>query len=174
MSDKEDVLIAAKKELSQAFPLTDGGPISYYLGLLVQRDYQKATISLSQSHYVAEVLQRFNLSSCKGVDITLTPSVKLISEMMIVTSNEQEQMAVIPYMPAIGGIRYFVTCTRRDICFTVGYLSRFMQDPCLPHWKQLKYLLCYIKSTQDLCLVFSAASHSDSPILHGWCDADWG
>ncbi|MCO5574002.1 hypothetical protein L7F22_027780 [Adiantum nelumboides] len=83
MSDKEDVLIAAKKELSQAFPLTDGGPISYYLGLLVQRDYQKATISLSQSRYVAEVLQRFNLSSCKGVDIPLTPSVKLISEMTL-------------------------------------------------------------------------------------------
>ncbi|MCO5576601.1 hypothetical protein L7F22_030414 [Adiantum nelumboides] len=88
MSDKEDVLIAAKKELSQDFPLTDGGPISYCLGLLVQRDYQKATISLSQSRYVAEVLQRFNLSSCKGVDIPLTPSVKLISEMMPVTPNE--------------------------------------------------------------------------------------
>ncbi|MCO5600474.1 hypothetical protein L7F22_054587 [Adiantum nelumboides] len=88
MSDKEDVLIAAKKELSQAFPFTDGGPISYYLGLLVQRDYQKATISLSQSRYVAKDLQRFNLSSCKGVDIPLTPSVKLISEMTPVTPNE--------------------------------------------------------------------------------------
>ncbi|MCO5600433.1 hypothetical protein L7F22_054546 [Adiantum nelumboides] len=102
MSDKEDVLIAAKKELSQAFPLTDGGPISYCLGLLVQRDYQKAIISLSQSRYVAEVLQRFNLSSCKGVDIPLTPSVKIISEMTPVTPNEQEQMAAIPYMLAIG------------------------------------------------------------------------
>ncbi|MCO5551706.1 hypothetical protein L7F22_005210 [Adiantum nelumboides] len=118
MSDKEDVLIAAKKELSQAFPFTDGGSISYCLGLLVQRDYQKATISLSQSRYVAEVLQRFNLSSCKGVDIPLTPSVNLISEMMPVTPNEQEQLAAIPYMPAIGGIRYLVTCTRPDICYT--------------------------------------------------------
>ncbi|MCO5593431.1 hypothetical protein L7F22_047445 [Adiantum nelumboides] len=172
MSDKEDVLIAAKKELSQAFPLTDGGPISYCLGLLVQRDYQKATISLSQSRYVAEVLQRFNLSSC--VDIPLTPSVKFISEMTPITPNEQEQMAVIPYMSAIGGIRYLVTCSRHDICFTAGYLSRFIQDHCLPHWKQLKHLLRYIKVTQDLCFVFSAASHSDSPILHGWCDADWG
>ncbi|MCO5580367.1 hypothetical protein L7F22_034234 [Adiantum nelumboides] len=174
MSDKEDVLIASKKELSQAFPLTDGGPISYCLGLLVQQDYQKATISLSQSRYVAKVLQRFNLSSCKGVDIPLTPSVKLISEMMPLTPNEQEQMAAIPYMPAIGGIRYLVTCTRSDICFTAGYLSWFMQDPCLPYWKHHKHLLCYIKATQDLCLVFFAASHSDSPMLHGWCDADWG
>ncbi|MCO5589064.1 hypothetical protein L7F22_043029 [Adiantum nelumboides] len=174
MSDKEYVLIAAKKELSQDFPLTDGGPISYCLGLLMQRDYQKATISLSQSRYVAKVLQRFNLSSCKGVDIPFTPSVKLISEMMPITPNEQEQMAAIPYMPAIGRIRYLVTCIRPDICFTAGYLSRSMQDLCLPHWKQLTHLLRYIKATQDLCLVFSAASHSDSPILHGWCDADWG
>ncbi|MCO5577018.1 hypothetical protein L7F22_030840 [Adiantum nelumboides] len=128
MSDKEDVLIAAQKELSQAFSLTDGGPISYCLGLLVQRDYQKATISLSQSRYVAEVLQRFNLSSCKGVDIPLTPSVKIISEMTPVTPNEQEQMAAIPYMPAIGGIRYLVTCTRPDICFTTGYLTVYARS----------------------------------------------
>ncbi|MCO5604317.1 hypothetical protein L7F22_058482 [Adiantum nelumboides] len=147
MSDKEDVLIDAKKELSQDFPLTDGGPISYCLGLLVQRDHEKATISLSQSRYVTKVLQRFNLSSCKGIDIPLTPSVKLISEMTLITLNEQEQMTAILYMPAIGEIRYLVTCIKPDICFTTGYLSRFMQDLCLPHWKQLKHLLRYIKAT---------------------------
>ncbi|MCO5558137.1 hypothetical protein L7F22_011714 [Adiantum nelumboides] len=129
MSDKENVFTIAKKELLQDFPLTDGGLISYCLGLLVQPDYQKATICLSQSCYVAEVLQRLNLSSCKGVDSPLTPIVNLINEMTPATPNKQAQMVVIPYMFAIHGIHYLVTCNRPDICFTAGYLSQLCKIP---------------------------------------------
>lgn len=77
MCNSEDALIVAKNELANAFPLTDGGPISYCLGLLVQRDYKQGTISLSQARFASEILQRFNMASCKGVPIPLAPSVKL-------------------------------------------------------------------------------------------------
>ena len=114
------------------------------------------------------------MASCKGVPIPLAPSVKLSSQMTPPNIDEKALMETIPYMAAMGSVRYLVTCTCADICFTAGYLSRFMQDPCLPHWKQLKHLLRYIKATEDFCLVYNRAPSSSPPTLYGWCDADWG
>jgi hypothetical protein len=50
------------------------------------------------------------------------------------------------YRSIIGGLHY-LTHTRPDIGFAVGYLSRFMEDPCEDHFAAVKKLLCYVART---------------------------
>jgi hypothetical protein len=43
-----------------------------------------------------------------------------------------EKVDAMQYRSIIGGLRY-LTHTRPEITFVVGYLSRFMEDPCEDH-----------------------------------------
>ena len=43
---------------------------------------------------------------------------------------------------------------RLDIAFTVGYVSRFMEDPREDHWVVVKRLLRYVKGTVDQGIIF--------------------
>ncbi|XP_066381607.1 secreted RxLR effector protein 161-like [Miscanthus floridulus] len=57
------------------------------------------------------------------------------------------------YQSVGGGLCYLVHM-RPDITFTVGYVSRFMEDPREDHWGAVKQLLCYIKGTVDHGIIF--------------------
>ena len=57
------------------------------------------------------------------------------------------------YQSIIGGLRYLVHM-RPDIVFTMGYISRFMEDPREDHWAMVKQLLCYVKGTVDQGIIF--------------------
>ncbi len=47
-----EVIAKVKMELTAAFKMVDMGPISFYLGLKVDRDRKKRTIKLSQPAYI--------------------------------------------------------------------------------------------------------------------------
>ncbi|XP_066375229.1 secreted RxLR effector protein 161-like [Miscanthus floridulus] len=57
------------------------------------------------------------------------------------------------YRSFVDGLRYLVH-TRPDITFTVGYVSRFMEDPREDHWAAVKRLLRYVKGTVDRGIIF--------------------
>lgn len=63
-----------KSELAAAFSMVDMGPISFYLGLKVQRDRGKRTIKLSQPAYIDEVLSRFHLDKTHAVTTPMKES----------------------------------------------------------------------------------------------------
>jgi histone deacetylase 1/2 len=57
------------------------------------------------------------------------------------------------YRSIVGGLRW-LTHTWPEIAFTVGYVSRFMEDPQEDHWTAVKRLLRYIKGSLDQAVVF--------------------
>ncbi|XP_066361011.1 secreted RxLR effector protein 161-like [Miscanthus floridulus] len=57
------------------------------------------------------------------------------------------------YRSIIGGLCYLVHM-RSDIAFTVGYVSRFMEDPREDHWATVKRLLHYVKGMVDHGIIF--------------------
>ena len=62
MAPKESGMIErVKAELTSAFSMADMGPISFYLGLKVERDREKKIIKLSQPSYIDKVLAKFHL-----------------------------------------------------------------------------------------------------------------
>ena len=62
---------------------------------------------------------------------------------------------VTKYQQVIGSLIYLMTCTRPDISYSVGILSRFMKESRELHWRFLKRLLKYVKTTKDYSLVFT-------------------
>lgn len=69
MAPKESGMIEqVKAELASAFSMADMGPISFYLGLKVERDREKRTIKLSQPVYIDKVLARFHLNKAHSVN----------------------------------------------------------------------------------------------------------
>ncbi|KAK2437950.1 hypothetical protein QL285_022782 [Trifolium repens] len=87
-------------------------------------------------------------------------------------SKHDEGESVDPslFKSLVGSLRY-LTCTRPDILYTVGVVSRYMEHPTTTHLKAAKRILRYIKGTTNLGLYYSV---SDDYKLVGYSDSDWG
>jgi len=60
------------QELSKHFKLRDLGATTFFLSVQVKQDLEAQTVSLSQSHYVDELLKRFNMEECNPVKTPLS------------------------------------------------------------------------------------------------------
>ncbi|XP_055622530.1 uncharacterized protein LOC129766098 [Toxorhynchites rutilus septentrionalis] len=76
-----------------------------------------------------------------------------------------------PYREVLGSLMYVMTSTRPDICFPVGYLGQFQQEPEQLHWTAQKRVVRYMKGTKDMFLEFSRGK--DVEPLVGFIDSDW-
>ena len=47
---------------------------------------------------------------------------------------------------------YAMVCTRPDIGYAVGVVSRYMSNPGKEHWNAVKWILRYLKGTTNMCL----------------------
>jgi len=68
----------------------------------------------------------------------------------------------------VGSLLYLATCTRPDISFAVGKLSRHVSAPTQAHWAAAKAVMRYLKGTRD----WSITSGAKRPLV-GYSDADY-
>ena len=71
-----------------------------------------------------------------------------------ITPEEREHMSRVPYASAVGSIMYAMTCTRPDVAYSLGVVSRYQSDPGEDHWKVVKAILKYLRNTKDQWLVY--------------------
>ena len=64
---------------------------------------------------------------------------------------------------------YAMLCTRPDICYAVGVVSRFQSNPGPEHWVAVKHILKYLRRTRDYMLVYSSGDLN----LLGYTDSDF-
>jgi hypothetical protein len=88
------------------------------------------------------------------------------------TPEEVEAMRDVPYREAVGKLIYLTTCTRPDIAYAVGAVSRFMANPGQEHWKTVKHIMRYLKRTPTRGIQYGGANAD--LVLRGFSDADWG
>lgn len=58
------------------------------------------------------------------------------------------------YQSLVGSLRY-LTCTRPDIAYSVGVVSRSWRLQKQSHWKAIKRILRYVQGTKSLGLFYS-------------------
>ncbi|KAL4011046.1 hypothetical protein IC575_028092 [Cucumis melo] len=150
-----------KKARTQEFEMTDIGLMSYYLGIEVKQSEEG--IFISQERYTREILEKFNMMNSKPVATPVETRTKL--------SKHEEGDDVDPsyFKSLVGSLRY-LTCTRPDILFSVGLVSRFVESPTTTHLKVTKRILRYLKGTLDYGLFYSSSKEFK---LEGYCDSDW-
>nr|GFB86050.1 reverse transcriptase [Tanacetum cinerariifolium] len=120
-------------------------------------------IFICQERYAKEILKRFGMDKCNLVGTPIEHKVK--------PSKHDGGKAVDStlFKSLVGSLRY-LTCTRPDILFVVGLISRFMEEPTTQHLKITKRILRYIKGTVDYGMFYST---SEDFKLVGYSDSDW-
>ena len=78
-------------------------------------------------------------------------------------------MAGVPYASIMGSLIYTMVCTRPDIYFTVGMVSRYQSNPGPEHWTAVKHILKYLRRTKDYMLMYGG----DELIPIGYTDSDF-
>jgi hypothetical protein len=167
-NDKE-MIVTTKEWLSSNFEMKDMGEANYVLGIKILRDRSKKLLGLSQETYIKKILERFSMQFCNPIDTPIGKGDKLSLDMCPKTQAEKEKMARVPYANAIGSLMYAMTCTRPDICYVVGLVSRYQSNPGIAHWKAVKRILRYLKGTSNYMLCYQG---SDLQLV-GFSDSDY-
>ncbi|KAJ4781946.1 polyprotein [Rhynchospora pubera] len=152
-----------KKAMMREFEMTDLGLMSYFLGLEIKQSDDG--IFISQEAYAKEVLKRFNMANCNPVSTPVECGVKLSRH------DKGNVIDATLYKSLVGSLRY-LTCTRPDILYAVGLVSRFMEEPRTTHWKAIKRILRYIQGTLSLGLFYDSSANDFG--VCGYSDSDWG
>lgn len=133
------------------------------MGMNIEIDRNRRTLTIHQQDYVDRLLDKFGMSDCNGQATPMEQGLKLMR-------NENDEKADVPYRELIDSIMFLMLASRPDLCFSIAYLSRFQDNPSETHWNHLKRVVRYLKHTKDVKLVYRC--DSESP-LSGFVDADW-
>ena len=115
--------------------MSDLGALSYYLGIEVKQGKEKVT--LGQRAYTLKLLERAGMTGCKPMATPMEERVKLSK------NSTTARVDATRYRSVVGGLRW-LTHTRPDITFAVGYVSSFLEDPREDHWTAAKRVLRYV------------------------------
>ena len=62
----------------------------------------------------------------------------------------------IPYAFVVGSFMYAMLCTKLNICFVVGMVSKYQSNLGPKHWTTIKHILKYLRIMRDYMLVFQS------------------
>ncbi|KAH9751450.1 hypothetical protein KPL71_014302 [Citrus sinensis] len=136
---------------------------------MLLRDRKNKTLALSQAVYIDKILARFSMENSKTGLLPFRHGITFSKDQSPKTSEEIERMRRVPYADAVGSLVYAMLCTRPDICFAVGMVSRYQFNPGPQYWTAVKHIIKYLKRTKNYMLVYSG----DELIPVGYTDSDF-
>ncbi|CAI7818097.1 unnamed protein product [Closterium sp. NIES-54] len=162
-----EALAHVKSELQKRHTCTDLGELTIYLGLRITRDRARRTITVTQSHMVQQVLQRFGFTYSSPQSTPL-PTGHSLSAPPLDESVEPSG----PYPELVGCLMYLMTCTRPDLAYPLSLLARYVAPGRhrKVHWDAAKRVLRYLCSTSGMGLVLGGRARV---VLTGHADASW-
>ncbi|GJV18571.1 zinc finger, CCHC-type containing protein [Tanacetum coccineum] len=160
MPGNENKVDLTKDFLSSRFFMKDMGKADVILGIRIKHESNE--IAIYQSHYIEKVLKKFNYVDCTPVSTPMDTSEKLMP-------NNGQTVSQLEYCRVIGYLMYAMTCTRLDLAFAAGKLSRYTSNPGTQHWQEIQRVLKYLKKTMDYRLTYTGYPS----VLEGYTDASW-
>ncbi|CAI7890787.1 unnamed protein product, partial [Closterium sp. NIES-53] len=152
-------------ELQKRHTCTNLGELTSYLGLRITRDRAQCTITLTQSHMVQQVLQRFGFTHFSPLSTPLPTGHSLSAR----PSDESVEPSG-PYPELVGCLIYLMTCTRPDLAYPLSLLTRYVAPGRhrKVHWDAAKRVLRYLCSTSGMGLMLGGRARV---VLTGHADA---
>ncbi|KAH9722805.1 hypothetical protein KPL70_006847 [Citrus sinensis] len=138
----------------------------------IVRNRLARTLFLTQAGYVRRVLNRFIMDNAKPMLTPLSAHFKLSKLQEATTDADIEYMKKIPYSNAVGSVMYAMVCSRSDIAYSVGVVSRFIGNPGKEHWNGVKWILRYLKGTSDHGILFRKVNGATCEVA-GFVDSDF-
>ncbi|CAI7783184.1 unnamed protein product [Closterium sp. NIES-53] len=162
-----EALTLVKSELQKRHTCTNLGELRIFLGLQITQDRARRTITLTQSHMVHQVLQRFDFQFSSPQLTPLSTSHSLSAPPL-----DESVEPSGPYPELVGCLMYLMTCTRPDLAYPLSLLARYVAPGRHQkvHWDAAKRVLCYLCSTSGMGLVLGGRG---PVVLTGHADASW-
>ncbi|CAI7883482.1 unnamed protein product, partial [Closterium sp. NIES-54] len=162
-----EALAHVKSELQKTYTCTGLGEQTFYLGLRITRDRAQRTITLTQSHMVQQVLQRFGFTYSSPQSTPLPTGHSLSAP-----PSDKSVEPSGPYPELVGCLMYLMTCTRPDLAYPLSLLARYVAPGRhrKVHWDATKRVLRYLCSTSGMGLVLGGQARV---VLTGHADASW-
>ncbi|XP_057443849.1 uncharacterized mitochondrial protein AtMg00810-like [Lotus japonicus] len=161
---KESEIHKFKEKMQLEFEMSDMGELSYFLGIEFLRT--EKGVFMSQKKYALEVLKRFNLLDCNYVTTPVDCGIVLTK------ADTGKAVDSTMYKQIVGSLRY-LCCSRPEISYGVGLVSRFMENPKESHFMAAKRILRYVKGTIDHGVLFPGRAYNLRSEMIGYVDADW-
>ena len=130
------------------------------LGIRIKRENDK--LILTQSHYIEKILKKFYQYDSTTMSTPFDPHFKLYPN----TGRVVDQLL---YSRVVGSLMYAMTCTRPDIAFVVGKVSRYTSNPSSVHWHAINQVLKYLRKTIDYGIVYTGYPS----VLEGYTNVSW-
>nr|GEX46972.1 zinc finger, CCHC-type [Tanacetum cinerariifolium] len=160
MPGNENKVNLTNEFLLLKFSMKDMGDADVILGIRIK--HESNGIEISQSYYYKKVLKKLNYFDCTPVSTPIDTSEKLMP-------NNGQAVSQLKYSGVIGCLIYAMTCTRSDITFVVGKLSRYTSNPSTQYWQAIQWVLKYLKKMIDYRLTYTGYPS----VLEGYIDAIW-
>ena len=155
-----------KAEFAKRFKIKDLGELTHILGMTIERDRAKRTLTISQCSYVRRLLKDLLMEEDTHRKATIPMNGY---DSIQPATDEEARIDKTEYARIIGTLMHLMVYTRPDIAFALGKLSQFMKDPTAKHGHGIKALLRYIRSSCDRKITYGKGE----PKLIGFSDADY-
>ena len=123
----------------------------------------KKGFALSQRKYVLDLLAETGMMGSRPIDTPMDSNIQFSKY------KGEDFVDASRYRRLVGKLIY-LTVTRPNITFAVGFVSQFMQSPKQQHWDALCRILKYLKSAPHKGLLLKP---SDDLEIVGFSDASW-
>ena len=143
ITGKDPTLVEQKKkELKEIFETTEMGEISRTLGMEVTCDEDEGTLTITQTAYVDNILERFGM---QDANVAHTPG---YGPELPAEQPEDKLLgaeATKLYQSITGSRIYLAQCTRYNLCYAANQLTRACSKPEEIHMTAAKHALCYLE-----------------------------
>jgi Reverse transcriptase (RNA-dependent DNA polymerase) len=167
-SDTKSILKEIVEKVKSFFSIKDVGEISLILGTECMPN-EKGTW-LYQEMYITRLAERFKVNS----GLVVNPIENWVPNYLVPEEESEEESNKNLYHLVIGGLLYLATCTRPDILYAIGNLSKFLNKPEIGKMKMAMRLLGYLMSTKKERIIYAKPEKPllGIPDVELFCDPD--
>lgn len=146
-----------KATIATRYKFKDLGPVTKYTGFYIHRNRAHRNLYLSQSPYVSEILEEFNMSRCTPTSLPMDPKSTWdhLQSDSCLTPHE-----IKTYQRLIGRLMYLMIGSRPDIAYAVTKLAQYSSKPAIRHWNGALRVLRYLRLHNRVSLILGL---SDPP-----------
>ena len=171
----EKVWISDKSSIEKKYKIKDLGDCEWILNMLLIRDRNLKSISLSQEGYINLILGEFDMLDCKS-DVTpfLYPDLSVPPPKIECYELDSKETKL--YQSIVGSLMYAANITRVDIAYITHALARYCNKPMNYHLAAAKKVLRYLKGSSNLKMIFQSRIKFDPNVpfrITIFSDSNW-
>jgi hypothetical protein len=140
-----------KNALNERFEMSDLNSCTYYLDMMIFKNWRFKQLILDQNVYVEQMLRDHEMWNCKSLIVFMNVSCRLIKTFDEYTVDKSLK---ISYQSIVKSLMYIMLKTRFDIIYSISMINRYVSNLIQSHWQAIKRIFRYLRETYQMKLTF--------------------